>query len=314
MGTPEFAVSSLDILLKNNFKIVGVVTSPDKPAGRGQRIKYSAIKQYALDNDLTILQPTNLKDENFINDLRGLNANLQIVVAFRMLPEIVWSMPEYGTVNLHASLLPQYRGAAPINHAIINGEVKTGVSTFFLQHEIDTGKIIFQTETKIGDSESASSLHDRLKDIGSELVLKTVNSIENADYNVVDQEVIIKSLKDLKTAPKLTKDFCKIDWSQNSAKVYDFIRGLAEYPSAWSFLKYKNNTEISVKIFSVEKTDIKSDEFIPGTIVSDDSSFINVACKDFFVSLKEFQLSGKNRVSFKDFINGYKFEKNDKFI
>ncbi|MFB0923755.1 MAG: methionyl-tRNA formyltransferase, partial [Vicingaceae bacterium] len=222
MGTPGFAVDSLKILVENNYNIVGVITAPDKPAGRGQKIMQSAVKKYADSNDLKTLQPTNLKSEDFLSELKALNANLQIVVAFRMLPELVWNMPEMGTFNLHASLLPQYRGAAPINWAIINGEKETGVSTFFLQHKIDTGDIIAQEKTPIGENETAGELHDKLMGIGSSLVLKTVQDIENENINSQAQN----ENQELKEAFKIFKPFCKIDWSKPMNEIHNHVRGL----------------------------------------------------------------------------------------
>src|SRR4051812_34554046 len=227
MGTPDFAVESLDILVKNKYTIVGVITAPDKPAGRGQQLQQSAVKQYALANGLKTLQPEKLKDPDFLKELASLNADLQIVVAFRMLPEVVWNMPRLGTFNLHGSLLPQYRGAAPINRAVMNGEKETGVSTFFLQQEIDTGKIIFRESTPIGENETAGDVHDRLMEIGAALVLKTVKAIEKNEYPQVDQSELIASGEKEKHAPKIFKDDCRISWEKSLEQIHDHIRGLS---------------------------------------------------------------------------------------
>ena len=233
MGTPDFAVTSLKILVENGYNIVGVITAPDKPAGRGQKIHESAVKKYAVAQNLTVLQPINLKCADNVQEIKDLNANLQIVVAFRMLPEVIWSMPELGTFNLHASLLPQYRGAAPINWAIINGEKETGVTTFFLQHKIDTGDIIAQEKVSIGENETAGELHDKLMDIGSKLVLKTVQQIENRTVTTQPQ----KENQELKEAFKIFKPFCKIDWSKPINEIHNHIRGLSPYPTAWTHFK-----------------------------------------------------------------------------
>ena len=236
MGTPDFAVASLDALLKHNYNIVGVITAPDKKAGRGRKTHYSDVKNFAIENNLRILQPTNLKDKDFLHELSNLNANLQIVVAFRMLPEEVWQMPEYGTVNLHGSLLPQYRGAAPINHALINGETETGVTTFFLKKMIDTGNIIMSKKIKIDINDNFESLHDKLKTIGSELIVDTVKSIEENKIDVIEQDKLFSDETKLKPAPKLDKEFCRINWNNTTDNIYNFIRGLSPYPAAYSYL------------------------------------------------------------------------------
>lgn len=235
MGTPEFAVGILDTILQNKYEVVGVITAADKPAGRGQKLKYSAVKEYALANNLTLLQPTNLKDESFLTELKALNANLQIVVAFRMLPKVVWEMPSLGTFNLHASLLPNYRGAAPINWAIINGENKTGVTTFFIDDKIDTGAMILKAETPIAQNESAGELHDRLMLLGSETVINTLALIEKG--NVVT--TVQQDDSEIKTAYKLNKENCKIDWTKPAAEIHNLIRGLCPYPAAWCFISDK---------------------------------------------------------------------------
>ena len=236
MGTPEFAVGILDTIIKNNYEVVGVITAADKPAGRGQKLKYSAVKEYALANNLTLLQPLNLKDADFLSELKALNANLQIVVAFRMLPKVVWEMPSLGTFNLHASLLPNYRGAAPINWAIINGETKTGVTTFFIDDKIDTGAMILSSETPIDETENAGHLHDRLMELGSKTVIDTLKMIEKGNVSTIIQ----KDTADIKTAYKLNKENCKIDWTKSAEEINNLIRGLSPYPAAWCFFEDKN--------------------------------------------------------------------------
>lgn len=304
MGTPEFAVESLDILVKNNYNIVGVITVPDKPAGRGQQVQESAVKKYALKKGLNILQPEKLKDENFIKQLRDLKADLQIVVAFRMLPEVVWTMPKIGTFNLHGSLLPQYRGAAPINRAIINGEKETGVSTFFLQHEIDTGKIIFREKTPIGENETAGEIHDRLMVIGANLVLKTVKAIEENNYPQISQSELIANGEQEKHAPKLYKDDCKIDWSKNATDIHNFIRGLSPYPAAFSSFVAPDGKNYSVKLFKTEK-EITSHEHTASTIITDSKSFLKIAVKDGYIIVHELQLAGKKKMATNEFLRGF---------
>ena len=304
MGTPEFAVESLDILVKNNYNIVGVITVPDKPAGRGQQVQQSAVKKYAEEKGLNILQPEKLKEETFLDDLRKLNADLQIVVAFRMLPEIVWSMPPLGTFNLHGSLLPQYRGAAPINWAVINGEKETGVSTFFLQQEIDTGKIIFRERTPIGENETAGEIHDRLMVIGANLVLKTVQAIEQNNYPQTDQSVFISNGEKEKHAPKIFKDDCKINWNKNVVDIHNFIRGLSPYPTAFSSFYSPDNKEHSVKIFKAEK-EILSHTYIIGSVITDSKNFLKIAVKEGYIVLLDLQLAGKKRMPVSDFLRGF---------
>lgn len=300
MGTPDFAVESLKILVENNYNIVGVITAPDKPAGRGQKLQQSAVKQFAEQHQLTILQPTNLKAEEFINELRALNANLQIVVAFRMLPEIVWNMPELGTFNLHASLLPQYRGAAPINWAIINGEKETGVTTFFLQHKIDTGDVIEQEKVIIGENETAGELHDKLMVIGSNLVLKTVKAIEQNNVTTTPQN----NNQVLKEAFKIFKPDCKIDWSLPLEVIQNKIRGLSPYPTAFTELKNKeNNAILSLKIFKTIKQ-IENHHQEIGTILTTKNT-ISVAVSGGFIQLLELQLEGKKRMDAQSLLNGF---------
>lgn len=309
MGTPDFAVESLKILIENKYNVVGVITAPDKPAGRGQKLQESAVKQFALHHHLTILQPINLKSEDFIAELKALNANLQIVVAFRMLPEAVWNMPEYGTFNLHASLLPQYRGAAPINWAIINGEKETGVTTFFLQHKIDTGDVIEQKKVTIGENETAGELHDKLMHIGGELVLKTVQAIENSSITTTPQ----KNNQMLKEAFKIFKSNCKIDWNQPIDIIHNKIRGLSPYPTAWTELKNKeNNTILSLKIFKTIKL-IGTHQQTVGTISTTKNSIL-IAVNGGFIQLLELQLEGKKRMDATALLNGFNFNEYQLFF
>ena len=306
MGTPEFAVASLKIILENNFKVVGVITAPDKPAGRGRKLNQSAVKKYALENGLHILQPTNLKDESFIKDLKLLNANLQVVVAFRMLPKIVWEMPKYGTFNLHASLLPEYRGAAPINWAIINGEKKTGVTTFFIDDKIDTGEIILQKETKIGKTETAGELHDRLMVLGGELVAKTLKQIQESKIKTTKQPD-----KEEKEAPKLFKENCKIDWNDSKKNIYNKIRGLSPYPAAWTTL-FNDNNEIELKIYKARKQK-ESHKLKIGTVISSKKE-LKIVVKKGHIIIDELQLAGKRKMRTQDLLNGYKFTENAKVL
>tara|TARA_R110001583_G_scaffold160789_2_gene312658 strand:+ start:184 stop:1131 length:948 start_codon:yes stop_codon:yes gene_type:complete len=307
MGTPDFAVTTLKTLVKNNYNIVGVITAPDKPAGRGRKLNESAVKQYAKSQDLTILQPTNLKDENFINELKSLKANLQIVVAFRMLPKVVWQMPEFGTFNLHASLLPNYRGAAPINWAVINGETKTGVSTFFIDEKIDTGEMILQEEISIDSEENAGSLHDKLMVLGSELVLKTVSLIEIGDVKTTPQ----KASDGIKTAYKLNKDNCKIDWTDSMDNIYNKIRGLSPYPAAWCTL-INGKDELDIKIYSAKKEFAEHDLEI-GSIVSTKKE-LKVAVANGYIIITEIKLPGKKMMDAKSLLNGYAFEDDAKML
>lgn len=302
MGTPEFAVASLAALIENNFNIVGVVTSPDKPAGRGQKMSQSAVKQFAEGKNLPVLQPNNLKDESFHNELKKLNANLQIIVAFRMLPESVWNMPPLGSINLHASLLPHYRGAAPINWAVINGEPKTGVTTFFLKHEIDTGNIIFNEEIEIKPNDTAGMVHDQLMITGAKLLVKTTEAIINNSYKEVPQQQLVSH--ELKHAPKIFKDDCRIDWNQPADKIHNLVRGLSPYPTAWTDL-CKGADKTGLKIFSTTKVDGKHN-FTTGTIHSDNKSYLKVAVRNGFILIHELQLAGKKRMKTSDFLLGFK--------
>ena len=307
MGTPDFAVTSLKVLVENGYNIVGVITAPDKPAGRGRKLSESAIKEYAKSQDLNILQPTNLKDEDFIKELKSLKANLQIVVAFRMLPEVVWQMPEYGTFNLHASLLPNYRGAAPINWAIINGETKTGVSTFFIDEKIDTGEMILQEEIEIGCEENAGILHDKLMNIGSELVLKTVLLIQSGEVKTTPQ----RDSENIKTAYKLNKDNCKIDWTDSLDNIYNKIRGLSPYPAAWCTL-INGDYELDIKIYSSKKELFQHNLEI-GHIISTKKE-LKVAVTNGYIIIEDIKLPGKKMMNVKSLLNGYSFETNAKML
>ncbi len=299
MGTPDFSVTILDRLVQNNLTIVGVITAPDKPSGRGQQISESAVKKYAGSKELNILQPTNLKDETFINELQALNADLFVVVAFRMLPEIVWSMPPKGTINLHGSILPNYRGAAPINWAVINGEKETGVTTFFIEKEIDTGKIIERESIAIGENETAGELHDRLMELGAELTFKTVSKI--IEGNVVGIPQLELTEGELKPAPKIFKPDCKIDWSKDVQTVHNFVRGLSPYPTAWTILE-KEGEQKSFKIFQTEKTEINS---TGKQALYSDKDGIFIPCNDYYLKITELQPEGKRRMNFKEFIAGH---------
>ncbi len=300
MGTPEFAVGILDTILKNNYEVVGVITAADKPAGRGQKIKYSAVKEYAIANNLTLLQPTNLKDESFLAELKALNANLQIVVAFRMLPKVVWEMPSLGTFNLHASLLPNYRGAAPINWAIINGESKTGVTTFFIDDKIDTGAMILNSEIAIEPEETAGQLHDRLMHLGSTTVIDTLKVIENGNVTTTIQE----DNDDIKTAYKLNKENCKIDWTKSGSEINNLIRGLSPYPASWCFLKDQNE-ELNIKIYEAKLVS-ESHSYEIGKLISSKKE-IKIAIKDGFIQLLSLQFPGKKRMLASELLNGVSF-------
>lgn len=307
MGTPEFALFSLKALVESNHNIVAVVTAPDKPAGRGRKVQQSAVKKYATEKGLKLLQPEKLKNEAFVNEMKALNADLQIVVAFRMLPEVIWKMPKLGTFNLHASLLPQYRGAAPINWAIINGEKSSGVSTFFIDTEIDTGHIILQKEIKISDSDTAGSLHDRMMPIGAELIIETINIIASGKYKAKPQANFLNNDKTLKPAPKIFKNDCKIDWQQNAENIYNFIRGLSPYPGAWTKIKNNNtNKELTVKIFETKLIFEKHNNKLLSIITNKHSLYI--ALKDAYLSIELLQLEGKKRLQINDLLNGYSFD------
>lgn len=294
MGTPDFAVASLDALVQANFEIVAVVTAPDKPAGRGQKLNESAVKKYAVENGIPVLQPEKLKNAEFLEELKSYQADLQVVVAFRMLPEIVWNMPPKGTINLHGSLLPQYRGAAPINHAIINGEKESGVTTFFLTHTIDTGDIILSERTEIADDETAGDLHDKLMVIGADLLVKTVTAIDAGNYTEQPQP----QSEVLKHAPKIFKEDCKIDWNKPSQEVYNLIRGLSPYPTAFTTFNDK-----TLKVFKAELED-KEPAIAAGGFLTDGKTYLKFATKDGFIKLLDIQYEGKKRMLIEDFLRG----------
>jgi methionyl-tRNA formyltransferase len=297
MGTPEFAVASLDALVQAGCNIVAVITAPDKPAGRGMKMNESAVKKYAVEKGLHIMQPVKLKDPSFIEDLKALQADLQVVVAFRMLPEIVWNMPPMGTINLHGSLLPQYRGAAPINWAVINGEKETGATTFKLQHEIDTGNILLQESFPIGDDETAGEVHDRMKEIGAKLLVKTVEGLANGTLKELPQSAI----DGVKHAPKLFTETCKIDWNQSVAAIHNLIRGLSPYPAAFTYLNDK-----MLKIYKAKK-EITAAHASPGTTDTDKKSYLKMAGPDGYIHILELQLEGKKKMPVEEFLKGYRF-------
>ncbi len=302
MGTPDFAVASLKKLHENGYQIVGVITAPDRPAGRGKQLVEPAVKKYAVEKNLKVLQPEKLKNPGFLEELRSLKADLQVVVAFRMLPEVVWNMPRLGTFNLHGSLLPQYRGAAPLNWAVINGESKTGVTTFLLDHEIDTGKILFKKEIDIWENDTVGSIHDSLMEIGATLVVETVEALAKGNCKAIPQQELIDD--EIKHAPKIFKDDCRIDWSQEAETVRNLIRGLSPYPTAWTTLVHKSNgQEFSTKIFFAIHAEGKAGE--PGTIATDGKTFIKVACKNGWLQLTDLQLAGKKRMQVDEFLRGF---------
>lgn len=306
MGTPEFAVTILKGILEKNYRVMGVITAPDRPAGRGQKIHESAVKVFSKSKGLNVLQPTNLKDETFLSNLKELNANLQIVVAFRMLPKAVWQMPKIGTFNLHASLLPDYRGAAPINWAIINGEKTSGVTTFFIDEKIDTGAIILQSKLAIDPTENAGSLHDKLMHLGSKLVIKTIQLIE---IGSVERQT--QSKKETKTAFKLNKDNCKIEWDSSIQSIYNKVRGLQPYPAAWGLLS-NGNKKINVKVYEVQKHYEKHDHQL-GLLINTKKS-IKVAVKDGYIELINFKFPGKRQMDATSFLNGFTFQENARMI
>jgi len=295
MGTPEFAVPSLQILVENDYNVVAVITAPDRPKGRGQKLTTTPVKDYAVAQGIPVLQPTNLKSPEFLEELKSYNANLQIVVAFRMLPVAVWDMPEIGTFNLHGSLLPQYRGAAPINWAIINGEKETGVTTFFLKHEIDTGNIIFQDREPIEEDDTVGDLYGRLMEKGAKLVLKTVRAIASGDYPQAPQD----TNQEIKHAPKIFKETCEIDWKQSSEEIYNFIRGLSPYPAAWTTLQGKK-----FKIFGAQKLDFAKAGNSPGDFETDNKSYLHIQTGGNAIAITQLQMEGKKRMDIKSFLLG----------
>ena len=305
MGTPEFAVESLKRLVEGGYNIVGVITMPDKPMGRhGSVLQPSPVKQYAVSQGLKVLQPEKLKNEEFVAELRSLNADLQIVVAFRMLPEVVWSMPRLGTFNLHASLLPQYRGAAPINWAVINGDTETGITTFFLKHEIDTGEVIDQVRVPIADTDNVEVVYERLMRLGGDLVLKTVDAILEGSVKTIPQEELAQ-VGELRPAPKIFKETCRIDWTISVKRIYDFVRGLSPYPAAWTELYQEGTDPVMLKIFETEKLFCEH-SLAPGTIVTDCKTYFKIASSDGYVNVLSLQLAGKKRMEINDFLRGYR--------
>ena len=319
MGTPDFAVESLRALVEGGYNVVGVVTMPDKPMGRhGSVLQPSPVKKYALEKGLTVLQPEKLKDETFLDELRALKADLQIVVAFRMLPEVVWNMPPMGTFNLHASLLPQYRGAAPINWAVINGETETGITTFFLKHEIDTGKIIQQVRVPIHETDNVEDVHDRLMLLGGQLVTETVDNILAGTIQPIDQSELVGADVELKPAPKIFHETCQINWNQPMKKVYDFIRGLSPYPAAWSEFEDAKGKKQSVKIFSTSMVErvFTASELMPksGEMLTDGKTYLHVMCQNGLLSINELQMAGKKRMPIADFLRGFEMKERMAFI
>jgi methionyl-tRNA formyltransferase len=303
MGTPEFAVASLDALVNAGCNIVGVITAPDKPAGSGLKLQESAVKKYAVEKNLKVLQPEKLKNPQFLNELKSLHADLQVVVAFRMLPEVVWNMPATGTINVHASLLPQYRGAAPINWAVINGEKDSGVTTFKLKHEIDTGDILLQEKIAIEENETAGELHDKLKELGAQVLVKTVQGLADGTLKEKPQSEILNFKSGtVKHAPKIFTETCKIDWSKSVNEVHNLIRGLSPFPGAFTQLSDK-----LLKIYRSEK-ESKQPTICPGEFQTDGKTFFKFACSDGFIAVKELQLEGKKKMNLEDFLRGYKFQ------
>jgi methionyl-tRNA formyltransferase len=300
MGTPEFAVASLDALVRSGATIVGVVTAPDKPAGRGMKLQESAVKKYAVEKGLRVLQPEKLRNPQFLEELKSLAADLQVVVAFRMLPEAVWNMPPMGTINVHGSLLPHYRGAAPINWAIINGEPETGVTTFKLKHEIDTGDILLQERIPIGENETAGELHDRMKEVGAGLLVRTAKGLAEGSLQEVPQADIIANEEVVKHAPKIFTDTCRIDWSQPVDQIHNLIRGLSPYPAAFTQLQGKG-----LKVFRSEK-EITPPAHAPGELVTDSKHYLKIAAANGYIHLKEVQLEGKKRMAIEDFLRGFR--------
>jgi methionyl-tRNA formyltransferase len=306
MGTPEIAVESLNAIIENGYQVVGVVTAPDKPAGRGRKIQFSDVKKYALEKGLNLLQPDNLKAPEFIKYLASLMPDVQVVVAFRMLPETVWSLPHLGTFNLHASLLPQYRGAAPINWAIINGENKTGVTTFFLDRKIDTGKIIDKREMEIEPNDTAGSLHDKLKQLGAKLVVETLDRIREGNIIPIRQEELVSNDQTLKKAPKIFREDCQIDWDKTSGEIRNLIRGLNPVPGAFTELCAGNNESFMMKIYEAEAIEEKH-QYPPGKLLTDNKNYIKISTADGFINVKSMQAAGKRRMNTLDFLRGFDF-------
>jgi methionyl-tRNA formyltransferase len=313
MGTPEFAVESLDKLVKNNYSIAGVVTAADKPAGRGQQLQQSAVKKYALEHGLKILQPEKLKDESFLAELKALNADLQIVVAFRMLPEAVWNMPRLGTYNLHASLLPKYRGAAPINWAIINGEKETGVTTFKLQHEIDTGNVLFQEKVKIGEEETAGELHDKLKAAGAELLLKTVRAIEKSEKENTALDFLPQDNSKATHAPKIFRETCRINWNEPLKNIHNLVRGLSPYPGAWCEIGESEGEKLLLRILKARAEEESHDE-TNGSLMTDGKTYLKAACPGGHLNITQLQLQGKKVMKTDEFLRGFRMKSGTKMF
>lgn len=301
MGTPDFAVASLEALIDKGHQVVAVVTAPDRPAGRGRKLRESAVKQYAVQQNIPVLQPEKLRDPNFISQLQELKADLQVVVAFRMLPEIVWNMPALGTINVHASLLPQYRGAAPINHALINGETETGVTTFLLNHQIDTGNVLLRKKIQISNDDNVGTLHDKLMNLGADALIETIDGLKNNSIEEIQQDEMSQG-KELKNAPKIFKDDCLIDWNKSSVEISNLVRGLSPYPGAFTSLN-----GLSLKIFKTE-IDTEKPEHKPGEIISDGKTFLKYATADGYLKVTELQLEGKKRNNVEEFLRGNKVE------
>ncbi|HWJ26031.1 MAG TPA: methionyl-tRNA formyltransferase, partial [Flavisolibacter sp.] len=300
MGTPEFAVASLDALVHAGCNIVSVITTPDKPAGRGLKLQESAVKKYAVENNLPVLQPEKLKNPQFLEELKNLKADLQVVVAFRMLPEVVWGMPPMGTINVHGSLLPQYRGAAPINWAIINGEKETGVTTFKLKHEIDTGDILLQDKFPVNENETAGEVHDHMKEVGAQLLVRTVSGLVEGNLKETPQSSISDQSSEIKHAPKIFTETCKIDWNKTVDEVHNLIRGLSPFPGAFTFLNDK-----TLKIYRSDK-EYKQPSIPAGQFDTDQKSYLKFACTNGYVLVKELQLEGKKKMNVEDFLRGYR--------
>ncbi|MGN0256804.1 MAG: methionyl-tRNA formyltransferase [Bacteroides sp.] len=304
MGTPDFAVEALRCLVDGGYNVVGVITMPDKPAGRGHKLQFSPVKQFALDHNLPLLQPERLKDETFVEALRSWKADLQIVVAFRMLPEVVWSMPRLGTFNLHASLLPQYRGAAPINWAVINGDTETGITTFFLKHEIDTGEVIQQVRVPITPEDNAGTIHDKLMLLGGKLVTETVDHILDGTIHSIPQEEMA-DCSALRPAPKIFKETCRLHWDQPTIALHNLVRGLSPYPAAWSELINANGERITLKIFETAPAKSPSSPAAPGTLQTDGKHYLRVATSDGWLNLLQVQLPGKRRLGIEELLRGF---------
>ena len=309
MGTPDFAVSVLDAIVNNGYNVVAVVTAPDKPAGRGKKLHASPVKEYAVKNNLTLLQPEKLRDQTFVDTLKQLKPDIQVVVAFRMLPKVVWKIPAKGTFNLHASLLPQYRGAAPINHAIINGEKETGLTTFFIDDKIDTGSIILQKKVPITEEDNFLSLHDKMMAEGATLVLQTLDLIINGTPDLINQNALVDDDEALKPAPRIFKEDCRIDWNRPVQEVYNFIRGLSPWPVAFTNLKDEEGMEYYVKIYKAVAVEA-SHKQQPGTVETDNKTYLKIYCLDGFVNIRELQMPGKRKMNTEEMLRGFSFNDN----